>query len=325
MKVLVFSNNNNFLTPILQQWEKLGVDFDLFQMRPVSKIHGFRRLKNAIANRLSLTGLKMRLSRYDVCYAEWAEAAYYLTQVVNTTRPIVARLIDPFTPYHEMVDYSKITHAITIGQSPKRFMKIPPDVPLTLIPPTIVDPFFEYQPKSLPDPLNICTVGFKVSRKQIYSAIMTVKELRDDLKLDFKFNIVGRGGPDERYIRLLVERFPWLSITNWVDDIIGFYAKQNIYLCHSYYESFGVAMVEAMVCGAIPLAHQVLIADDVLPEKMLYYSSYRDLKRKIKKYYNLEPSARKQLTEKYRAFAQSRYSTAKVAEDMLEVLKTASK
>jgi hypothetical protein len=325
LKILVFSNNNNFLTPILKVWEKLGIDFDLFQMRPVSSIQGFRRFKNSLANRFSLAALKRRLHRYDVCYAEWAEAAYYLTRVLKTTKPIVARLIDPFTPYHEMVDYSKITQAITIGESPKRFMKIPQDVPLTLIPPTIADPFFEYQPKTLPDPLNICTVGFRESRKQIYSAILTVKELREDLKLDLKFNIVGHGGPDERYIKLLTNRFPWLSITKWIDDIIRFYAEQNIYLCHSYYESFGVAMVEAMVCGAIPLAHQVLIANDVLPEKKLYYSSYRELKQKMKHYLNLEPQARKQLTQKYRAFAQSKYATAKIAKDMLEVLKTASK
>ena len=293
-------------------------------MRPVSKASGFHRLKNSITNRVSLASLKARLGSYSVCYAEWAEVAYFLSTKLQSKTPIVARLIDPFTHFLNRINFSRIAHVITIGRSPKTYLNIPEEIPLKIIPVSIKNSFFNVKPSSMPDRLNICTVGFRESRKQIYSAIMAVRELRSDLGLDLKFNVVGRGGPDEIYLKVLDEKFPWLTVTRWVDDIASFYKAQNIYLCHSYYESFGVAMVEAMVCGAIPLAHRVLIEDDVLPDKQLYYSSYKELRDKVKHFSTLNEKTRMNIIEQYRMFAQSKYSTSKIAKDILAILEKVS-
>lgn len=37
------------------------------------------------------------------------------------------------------------------------------------------------------------------------------------------------------------------------DELVGLYQKANIYCPHSYRESFGLSLAEAMACGCVPV------------------------------------------------------------------------
>jgi glycosyltransferase involved in cell wall biosynthesis len=302
----------------------MGVDYDLFHLNNVANESGFERIKNSTLNKVKMFKLGAQLEKYSVCFAEWTEATYYLTKIARARKksqiPIVARIHNPFSSYLNKVDFSKLDHIITVGETPKKYLKVPESVQISVIPNAIKEEFSNFDISKNLNPNNICTVGINQCRKQIVPAILTLKEIREDLELDIKFNIVGRGGPDEIYVKLLEKKFPWITFTDWIDDIASFYSEHNLYLCHSYYESFGVAMIEAMMCGVIPLANNILIEHDVLPEKQLYYSSYRELRDKIRYYLSLEENTRYEIVNQYKNIAEKKYNPQIISRQILKIL-----
>ena len=89
------------------------------------------------------------------------------------------------------------------------------------------------------------------------------KNIEDIIKiarmLPYKFWIIGGG--QTTIIKKLKRKSPnniiWLGeVKN--EDLIKFYSRASILILTSHWESFGITIIEAMACGAVPIVYDVI-------------------------------------------------------------------
>jgi glycosyltransferase involved in cell wall biosynthesis len=118
-------------------------------------------------------------------------------------------------------------------------------------------------------PVRILSVARMVEQKGLHFTVQVLGSLRER-GVPFEFTIVGRG-PLESGFRGLLDRERLLDRTTVTreiehDALLDLYARADVFLSTSLYETFGLTVLEAMSRGCVPIAFRIpalreLIAD----------------------------------------------------------------
>jgi glycosyltransferase involved in cell wall biosynthesis len=129
---------------------------------------------------------------------------------------------------------------------------------------------------------------------------------------DYELHIGGEG-EDTRILRAANERFGLrhkfyghVPLPEWLYD-------KEYYVNHSMDESFGVAMIEAMAAGVIPLCHDYAAAKEIIPSTYRY--RYNDeLLDRLRYFSNLSDGERHEHKVALRNIVEERFGLQRQAE-----------
>ena len=319
LRIMVICTNLTFLSSILNEWKVNNVRFKLFQPKAYPRTY-FGILFAIFINFFLNIYIFLSSFRYDVIYCEWDYDARRAIRL-RTGKPIFVRIHSPFSRHIKKMKLSEINRLITVSATAQNDTKTL--FPSLIIPNCISDKYLELNQARNYKRNRICSVGRLKSYKRTIDSFIAVEQLRKILKVDFKFTLVAQADDlkEEAIVEKKAKENEWFTYIKWVDDLKLFYQEQDYFLCHSYYESFGVALVEAMAQGVIPLQFDFAIKHGVLPSDEYYYSNFDDLKDKISKFIKIDGEERISLANELNKFSQ-RYSPAIVANKILECIKS---
>jgi len=85
-------------------------------------------------------------------------------------------------------------------------------------------------------------------------------------------------------------------------NLLDLYCRSSIYLQLSIDESFGMAVVEAMACGSIPIVSQFGALPEIVPNNDFIASTQEELLLLIEKYFNSDEKLREEMQEHSKKF-----------------------
>lgn len=294
MKILVICNNSTFIKHIIDHLNENGHKVDLIKSHHSGTGKLRTQIINALKNKKYIPKMQKKFNNYDLIWCEWVQAAI-LSQSSKTKTPIILRIHDPFSPYLEKLKPEKFKLIITPSQTSKKWLdyhfKLNPNSevpPIKIIGNALNPKYLKYVPNIFIEKrkrrYKICSVGNLNSRKRMIDLIELIKHARKQLKTNYQLTIIGRG-LDQPYIQQLAYKYDWLIYSDWIHDLKEFYKDQDFFIANSYYESFGVSMVDAITQGCAPLEYSELIEQSVLNHSRYYYNSISDFLNKLN-YYN---------------------------------------
>jgi len=144
---------------------------------------------------------------------------------------------------------------------------------------------------------KIGSIGLITPKKRFYELIIAFEQLTRYIP-QLKLKIGGPFLEDHYYYNTVLQELPFrLNINDKVSfdgdipcrstSLISWYRALDIYITNSYFESFSVAMHEAMACGCLALSHSWDGAEEFIPEDRIYTDD-RDLILKILKLYEMD-------------------------------------
>jgi Glycosyl transferases group 1 len=227
--------------------------------------------------------LAQAIADADMVWLEWCwdHAVWATTSGVLAGRPCVLRLhsIEALqTDFPARVDWSQVQRLIVVGGDiadllASRFPAIPAAVPIVPIANGI--DLARFVPGT-PDRFHIGWVGHVEPKKNPALLLQIAHRLR---QCDPRYTIRAAGPfTDLRTLRYLQEVAPALDLGDTlhfegpVADMPAWYADKGVLLSTSLYESFGMAIGEAMVVGAFPVVHRFPGADRLWPPECLFAS-----------------------------------------------------
>ncbi len=139
-----------------------------------------------------------------------------------------------------------------------------PDMPVRVIPNGVDENSFPFVQRSGEESLRVLMVTGDFALKGVGGAIRALAMARDNA---MTLTVVGKGDAAP-YLKLahslgLADR---VSFTGPLDDVVPEYAKHDIILCNSTYESFGLFLVEAALTGCAVLSTDVGVARRLVGE-----------------------------------------------------------
>ncbi|MCB9107501.1 MAG: glycosyltransferase family 4 protein [Anaerolineales bacterium] len=251
----------------------------------------FETRLNRYLGRRDLTAF---LEANDVAFFEWASRLLAVTTHMPKHCSIVTRL-HRYEMYKwvDRVDWEAVDRIILVSQAKKQeFLSRFPDLASKIaVVYEAVDPD-KYHPRPRKFQGDIGTLCHLTPRKRVYELILTFYELvqqRPDLHLH-----IG-GGQHVNYGDYYYALHDLVKKLN-LDDKVTFYGnvadthewyhKVDIFISNAYSEGLQVAPLEAMASGCYCLVHNWAGADEMLPDRYLYFTD-RQLQEKILAYCDL--------------------------------------
>jgi len=117
--------------------------------------------------------------------------------------------------------------------------------------------------KNLTGCIQFLFIGSDFRRKGLLNGLKVVKKLVKDYDIPSQFSIVGHYSPDSlRSIEKAITQLSLKDIARIYDGrnnhtVMHMLQKAHLLLLPSYEEAFGVAILEAMACGVIPIVSEV--------------------------------------------------------------------
>lgn len=225
--------------------------------------------------------LAQAIADADIVWLEWCwdHAVWATTSGVLAGRPCVLRLhsIEALqTDFPARVDWGQIQRLVVVGEDiadvlAARFPKIADAVTVARIPNGI--DLARFGPGQ-PDRFRVGWVGHIEPKKNPALLLQIAHRLR---QCDDRYT-VRVAGPftDLRTLRYLREMVPALGLADAlafegpVADMPAWYADKGVLLSTSLYESFGMAIGEAMAVGAFPVVHRFPGAERLWPVECLF-------------------------------------------------------
>lgn len=217
----------------------------------------------------------------DLVWLEWCwdHAVWATTSGVLSGRPCVLRLhsIEALqTDFPARVDWAQVHRLVLVGGDiadllTTRFPAIAAAVPIVRIANGI--DLARFVPGT-PDRFRIAWVGHVEPKKNPMLLLQIAHRLR---QLDPRYTFHAAGAfTDLRTLRYLQHVMPTLALGDTlrfegpVADMPAWYADKGVLLSTSLYESFGMAIGEAMAVGAFPVVHGFPGADQLWPAECLF-------------------------------------------------------
>ncbi|MEM5813228.1 MAG: glycosyltransferase family 4 protein, partial [Candidatus Aenigmatarchaeota archaeon] len=118
---------------------------------------------------------------------------------------------------------------------------------------------------------QICYVGRLVPHKHVEDLILAIEKLRKDIP-DIRCKIVGGGILKEKLEAMIKERklennVKILGYMKDYKDVIRIMKESEVFVLPSTREGFGIVMLEAMRCKAVPVAYKLEAYKDFCNEK----------------------------------------------------------
>lgn len=225
--------------------------------------------------------LAQAIADADIVWLEWCwdHAVWATTSGVLAGRPCVLRLhsIEALqTDFPSRVDWTQVHRLVLVGGDiadllAARFPSIAGAVPMVRIANGI--DLVRFAP-GLPDRFRIGWVGHVEPKKNPALLLQIAHRLR---QLDRRYTFDAAGAfTDLRTLRYLQQQIPALGLGGVVRfdgpvaDMPAWYANKGVLLSTSLYESFGMAIGEAMAVGAFPVVHGFPGAELLWPEECLF-------------------------------------------------------
>ncbi|HRY59881.1 MAG TPA: glycosyltransferase family 1 protein [Patescibacteria group bacterium] len=122
----------------------------------------------------------------------------------------------------------------------------------------------------------ILYVGRNEPHKNIKALVLAYVKLSEYLREEYKLVLVGK--EDERYsegVRQLIKKYsiePNVTFTGYVDEseLPYIYSAASVYVQPSFYEGFGIPILEAMACGVPVVSSNTASLPEVGGEAALY-------------------------------------------------------
>ena len=264
--------------------------------------------------------LAAAIAEADVVWLEWCwdHAVWATTSGVLAGRPCILRLhsIEALqTDFPARVNWSRVHRLVVVGGDiaavlTSRFPAVAGAVPMAHIANGI--DMVRFAPGA-PDRFRIGWVGHVEPKKNPMLLLQIAHRLR---QVDARYTIHAAGAfTDLRTLRYLQHAIPALGLEavvrfeGPVRDMPAWYADKGVLLSTSMYESFGMAIGEAMAVGAFPVVHDFPGAADLWPPECLFLA--------IDDAVALIRSARPGL---YRAWVSERYALERQEREVLRVL-----
>lgn len=223
------------------------------------------------------------IANADIVWLEWCwdHAVWASTSGVLAGRPCVLRLhsIEALqTDFPARVDWRQVHRVVVVGGDiadllAARFPSLVATVPLVHIPNGI--DLARFAPGA-PDRFRVGWVGHVEPKKNPALLLQIAHRLRH---CDPRYTVRAAGAfTDLRTLRYLQQVMPALELGDAlqfegpVTDMPAWYADKGVLLSTSLYESFGMAIGEAMAAGAFPVVHRFPGADRLWPPECLFAS-----------------------------------------------------
>lgn len=170
----------------------------------------------------------------------------------------------------ESVSIRRATHVVTVSDQVRRevmeFYEIPPER-VTVVPNAVPDHVHNIGNHKLPeDPPRLIYVGRLSPSKGIAEFVQAFVQV-PDLKVEF---LVLGDGPERRSLQALAARDPRIRLLGAVpyEEVLQWMERTNIFVFPTYYEGFGLALLEAMATG-----HACVVRDIPATKEVLGYEA----------------------------------------------------
>lgn len=234
------------------------------------------------SKQVKLERLSSLLNWCDIAYFEWCDESLQFGLTLRPDKFIVARLhrYELFTPLVTTMDWSSVDLLLfnTPGDAiPSKFRKRVDNLPRNMksVPDGIDLDQFKYVNRKWKPPYNIGMAGSIIPRKRVYTAIQMLYDLPSD---EYNLNIVGKLGDEEfEHSHDLIDKLKLgdrVKILPHIkpDEMQNWYAQQHFILSNSTHEGNHNTIKEGMATGCIPLINCWDGANDVFPERYIFYT-----------------------------------------------------
>ena len=308
-RLLVVASNVHFL-----DWLRfIPYDVRLFRIR-LSK----SRFKRALFYATLKPRLKALSYRYDIIFCDFFDEFACLMSHVSS-KPIYVRLHrwEVHNPVYLLsANLKNVKAIITVSNHYKRLVEelVKDVVPVYVVPNGVDTKRFYYNPR-IHRPLRICTVGNLIPRKRFFDLIVN----NPDLEID-----IGGKGEERLILEEAIRRFKLKAKICGYVKLPEFYYEHDIFIQNSSDESFGVALVEAMSCGLIPLCFDYPVAEEIVPREFIY-RSYDELREKIAKLNQMSDEELSRIKRGMRMIVEEKFSLEKQAKAFTAIFDKFSK
>ncbi len=166
----------------------------------------------------------------------------------------------------ESIGIRRATHIITVSEAVKRevirFYGIPPER-VTVVPNAVPDYVHNIGCAKRPqDPPRLVYVGRLHPSKGIAEFAAALARAPE---LEVEFLVLG-DGPERKFLHALAARDPRIRVLGAVphEEVLRWLERTNIFIFPTYYEGFGVALLEAMATGHACIVREIPIMEEVL-------------------------------------------------------------
>lgn len=305
VNMLVIATNLRFLDWI----KKLPFNVKIFKVST-----SMSRTRKAFFYATLKPKLKILSWKYDIVFCDWFDE---MASVMSRTskKPIYVRLHrnEAHNPIHiRTAKLENIKAIITVSNFYKNIVKeiVGDKIQVYVVPNGVDTEFFSYNPH-IHTPLRICTLSYLTPRKRIFDLIVN--------NPDLEINIGGEGG-EKRILEDAIKRFNLKARLYGFVKLPEFYHQHDIFIMNSSDESFGVALIEAMSCGLIPLCFAWHGVEEILPPEHIYYN-YEELREKISQIKEMSNTEITHIKRKIRSIIQSKFSLEEQAKSFISILR----
>ena len=235
--------------------------------------------------------LSQFMAKNDVVFFEWASGLLAEATRLPKKCGIVTRL-HRYELYEwvDRINWNAVDKIILVSYAKKQefLQRFPDQANKIEVIYEAVDPHkFQVKPRKFNGDIGI--LCHLTPRKRVYELILAFAELleqRPELHLH-----IG-GGPDVTFMDYYFALQDLVKALNLSDKVTFYgnvkepwqwYEKVDVFISNAYSEGLQVAPMEAMACGCYSLAHRWFGADELLPERYLYFTD-RQLQEKILAY-----------------------------------------
>lgn len=163
--------------------------------------------------------------------------------------------------------------------------------------------------------------------KRVYDMILTLHELKKKGHL-LSLHLAGeprKGADNERYFVSMQRAVEKLGLQDqvifygWVDDVVSWLQKIDIFISNSYWEGQQNALLEAMAVGCYSLSHFWDGAEEILPPQYLY-ATEAELQQKIIEYCQLPNAEKLRHGVRLRSMIQEKFDVEQMKAQIREVI-----
>jgi glycosyltransferase involved in cell wall biosynthesis len=267
----------------------------------------------------------------DVVFFEWASELLIEASHLPKRSPIVTRLHRyELYKWVDRINWEAVDRIILVSQAMRQKFstRFPDQADKTVVlsPSTSLEKF-QPQPKTFSGDIGI--LCHLTPRKRVYDLILTFYELSQQID---GLHLHIAGGPHVSYgdyyeaLLYLVKQLGLENQVTFYDNVSEtweWYQLIDIYISNSYSEGLQVAPMEAMASGCYCLSHHWDGAEELLPEKNLFFTG-SELQEKIGAYCALTEAQKQQQRSHMRQLACEKFDINRTVAEVCAILESAA-